>query len=1131
MSSNLSERINALSPQQRALFELRLKRTPLPSEKSLTIPKRAQWDNRPLSLDQENLWLIDQLEPGLSAYNLSTSFNLGGDLDMPALIRAVNEIVRRHEVLRTCFHSTDGMPVQVIAASLTLSIPVINLESLTDSSRALELKRLTNQFTRQPFNLAASPLLRVALVRLGEHEHIMLMTLHHIITDRWSFSILWRELTTLYAAFAAGQPSPLPELPIQFADFAVWQRQRLQGEFLESQLAFWRKQLEGASTILHLPTDRARPPLQTYEGERQYWKPDPKVWNKFKALSRQEGVTLYMSMLAAFGTLLYRYAGHDDINIGTPYANRHLVETEGLIGYLLNMLLLRINLAGNPTFRELLNRVREVTLNAYDYSEVPFAKIVEELQPQRDLSCNPLFQAAYVHHDLKDRVATSPTVSLKGLEIEACTSIFDLTLGLRDQPDNPTLIFEYKTRLFDAATITRMRGRFDTLLESIVSDPQRRLSELQMLSEAERHQLLVEFNDTETVYPQDLCLHQLFEQQVERTPDALALTFEDEHSTYAQLNSRANQLAHYLQEQGIGVEDRVGVLLERSIEMVVSLLAILKAGAAYVPLDPAYPLDRLLYMTEDARLRLLLTHSCFAEKFSTASVRQLCLDTASAVLSAHSTANPTCAVLPENPVYVIYTSGSTGRPKGVLSSHRAALNRFSWMWRHYPFEAGEVCCQKTSLSFVDSVWETLGPLLQGIPSIIIPDERLKEPAQFVDVLNQAGVTRIVLVPSLLRAMLDSNNSLSGLLTGMKYITCSGEAIDLNLWQQLRQKLPESALINLYGSSEVSADVTSYDSREGRWETCVPLGRPISNMSVYILDDWMEAVAVGVSGELYVGGDGLARGYLNQPGMTAERFVPHPFSTTPGARLYRTGDIGRYLEDGNIEFLGRADHQVKIRGFRIELGEIESVLTQHSQVREAVVAAQETGPAGGKGQRLVAYVVAEAGTQLQTSQLRQHLVEKLPEHMIPSVFVQLDEFPLTPNGKLNRRALPVPDSSRPDIADRFVAPTNPLEEDLAQMFSALLGVERVGIEDNFFELGGHSLLAMQLISRVRADFDMEIGLRDFFEAPTVTRLAEMMEAAFLATTEAGEIAEMLSELELIEEKAAQRMFTPEQENFE
>jgi amino acid adenylation domain-containing protein len=1057
--------------------------------------KAAKTRQVPLSFSQQRLWFLDQLDPGSPSFNISQAVRLKGELDLQALNQTLNTIVARHESLRTNFTAVEGEPTQIIAPAREIEIQLLDLGELPQEERVSEARRLASEASLRGFNLEQDHLLRASLLKLDDQDQVLLLVMHHIVSDGWSMGVLIRELGDLYEAFSNSRPPSLPELPIQYGDFARWQREWLQGEALNKQVDFWKQQLAGAPAMLELPTDKSRPVIQTFSGAYHTSAVGKELTESLKELSRRERVTLFMTLLAAFQTMLYRYANQDDILIGTPIANRTSTETEGLIGLFVNMLVMRTDLSGNPTFRELLGRVREIALDAFAHQDLPFDKLVEELQPERSLSHAPMFQALFALQNVPKTTWKLSALELQEFSYPKRTSKLDLSLYVGERANGLALSFEYSTDLFHAATIEGMAGHFQTLLEGIVANPEQRIAELPLLTAPERSQLLIEWNDTEVDYRGDKCIHTLFEDQVERTRDKVALISETGRLTYGELNQRANQLAHYLKRRGVGPEVLVGICVERSLEMVVGLLAILKAGGAYVPLDPSYPAERISFMLTDSRARFLLTQQHLSDSLATCGGQTICLGSEWPKIARDSEENPTDAVSAENAAYVLYTSGSTGQPKGVVSAHRTSVNRFEWMWRVYPFAEGEVCCQKTALSFADSIWEIFGPLLQGVPLVIIPDEAVKDPQRFITALSSKGVTRLVLVPSLLRVMLELEEDLAQQLGTLRYCVCSGETLPVELATMFRKQVPHAKLINLYGSSEVAADVLCYEVERTAGLATIPLGRPIANTSAYVLDANFQPAPVGVRGEICIGGEGLARGYLNQATLTAEKFVPDPFSVEDGARLFRTGDIGRHLADGNIEYHGRRDHQVKVRGFRIELGEIEVQLASHPRVHEAIVIASDN-ERGDK--QLVAYVVA-SGAAPAVHELRAYLSRKLPEYMIPPAFVFLEALPLTTSGKVNRLALPHPTSAQLVTRNEFLAPQTPTEEILAGIWTDVLNVADIGVNDDFFGLGGHSLLLARVTARIRESFNMDLPLRALFEAPTIATLAERVET----TTRADE----------------------------
>ncbi|MFZ0922507.1 MAG: amino acid adenylation domain-containing protein, partial [Candidatus Acidiferrales bacterium] len=1043
-----------------------------------------------LSFAQQRLWFFDQLEPGLPAYNIPAAVRLKGPLNLAALERSLNEIVGRHESLRTTFANVEGRPTQVIAPTLMIKLPVVDLRKLPVSERETEIRRLITAEAQRPFDLSRGPLIRGTVLRLGDEEHVGLLTMHHIVSDGWSTGILVRELATLYVAFCFGGPSPLPALPIQYADFAHWQRQWLQGEVLETQIAYWKEQLAGARTLIDLPTDLPRPPVQTFHGAHQSLVMRKQLKDGLKALGRQEGVTLFMTMLAAFNVLLYRYTSQDDLIVGTPIANRQRLETEGLIGFFVNALVLRTDLSGNPSFLELLRRLRQVCLGAYSHQDLPFDRLIEELHLKRDLSRNPLFQVMFALQNVPLRPLELPGLILSPVEGDSETAHFDLTLQIVDTEQELTATFVYNTDLFEAATIARMLGNFQVLLEAIVADPEQRLSDLPLLTEVERRQLLVEWNGTKTDCPRDLCIHQLFEVQVKRTPDAVAVVFETEQLTYGELNRRANRLAHHLRALGVGPEVLVALCLERSLEMVIGQLAILKAGGAYVPLDPAYPKERLAFILKDAQVPVVLTQGPLVTTFAEYNAKIICLDSGSETLARESEENPSSSTLPENLAYVIYTSGSTGQPKGVLVSHGAIADHCRNAQRHYELDFRDVVLQFASLSFDVSLEEILPTLIVGA-RLVIMGTNVWHPAEFHRKASEFGLTVLNLPTAywqeLAREWADVPELVPNIQTRLFIVGGDTMLPDaLKLWQ--RTPVNSIRLLNAYGPTETTITATVFEVAPGPGENTtdqrVPIGRPLANRAIYILDHHNNPAPIGVAGQMHIGGVSLARGYLNRPELTAEKFIPDPFSAEPGARMYKTGDLARYRPDGNIEFLGRADHQVKIRGFRIELGEIEAVLGQHPAVREAVVLAREDAP-GEK--RLVAYVVAESTVE----ELRGFLKEQLPEHMVPAVFVLLDALPLLSNGKIDRRALPAPDRSRPGLEKSYVAPRDDLELQLTRIWEEVLRVRPIGVRDNFFELGGHSLLAIRLFALIEIRLGRKLPLTAVFQGATVEHLVGVL----------------------------------------
>ena len=1099
---DLNESIAKLSPTKRALMELRL------GKAGLQIPtgQRTDRGRAPLSFAQQRLWFLDQLEPGTAAYNVPRAIRLAGYLKVEILRQTLEEIMQRHESLRTTFMAVDGTPLQVIGESAQVEMPVIDLSELSEREREAEAGELIRQEATQPFDLAAGPIFRAKLVKLSEVEHVLLLTMHHITSDGWSKGVLFREIGALYDAFSAGQASPLPELPIQYADYALWQREWMQGEVLEKHLSYWKNQLTDGQVVWELPTDRPRPAVQSNRGATFRMMLSQNLSQELRALSRGEGVTLFMTLLAAFNTMLWRYTGQEDIVVGSLIANRNRIETEGLIGIFINALALRADLSGNPTFRELLKRTSEVALGAYAHQDLPFEKLVEAIHPERDLSRPPLFQVMFNVQNTPKKTLELTGLTLEPVAVDWHKSLLDLTLTMSDGEEGLTGVVEYSTDLFDETTISRMMGHYQTLLEGIAANPEQRLSKLPLLTKAEEQQFSV-WNNSARDYPLGQCFHQLFEEQVERAPDAIAVVSKDEPLTYFELNRRANRLARFLVKQGVGPDVIVTLLAERGIHFLTAMLAVFKAGGAYLPLDPLHPATRIRQVIEQSRTNIVLATSQFAPTLSQA-LEQIPKQQRPQVFRLEDVStqekeegNLALRSSPQDLAYVIFTSGSTGMPKGAMVEQVGMLNHLLAKIDDLQLSKSDVLAQTASQCFDISVWQFLATLVVGGCVHVCEDEISHDPARLLERIELAAISIVEVVPSLLRVMLD-NESTRRNLSALRWMIVTGEAVPPKLvddWLNTYSRIP---LLNAYGPTECSDDVTHYvmDRPTFAADSQVPIGRPISNMRIYILDSRLSQVPVNVAGELFVGGIGVGRGYLNDANRTAEVFVPDPFSQEPGARLYKTGDLARYLPDGNIEFLGRIDHQVKVRGFRIELGEIEAVINQYSTVRETVVMAREDKP-GDK--RLVAYLVIDPESASSISELRSYLKEKLPDYMIPSAFVVLDKLPLTPNGKVDRRALPLPEQSRMESEETYVAPRTQVEEMLATIWAEVLNTESVGVDDNFFELGGHSLLIIQLVSRVREGLGIDLPLRTLFESPTVAGLAEKVEAA-LRTEQAEQL---------------------------
>ncbi|MEH2128463.1 amino acid adenylation domain-containing protein [Nostoc sp.] len=1042
----------------------------------LPVEKVTREDNLPLSFAQQRLWFLDQLQPGSSAYNLSRAVQLKGQLNITALEQSFNEIICRHEALRTIFVSGNGEPQQIINPEVSITLPVVNLQNLTPEHQEIETKRRAIIQAQHSFNLTSTPLLNVVLLQLAEQEYILLFTIHHIVADGWSAGIIIKELATFYESFCTGKSCELPSLPIQYVDFAVWQRTWLQKEVLASQMEYWKQQLSGDLPVLELPIAKPRPKQQSFAGKKQTFVLSPALTNELKALSQKQGVTLFMTLLAAFKALLYRYSGQADILVGSPIANRNRSEIEGLIGFFVNTVVLRTKLEENSSFINLLKQVREITLGAYTHQDLPFELLVEELQPQRSLSHTPVFQVMFALQNMPGDGLKLSGLNLEYLPIENDTARFDLSLSFTDKVEGLVGELEYNSDLFDADSIKSMLRYLTTLLVDIVEHPDKSISELSILTPAEQQQILREWNYTEADYPH-VCVHELFSAQVAKTPDAIAVIAGSQQLTYKELDEKANQLAHYLSSLGVGREVLVGICCDRSLSTIVALLAILKAGGAYIPLDPTFPQERLAYMLQDSQTSVLLTQQHLLPNLPPHHAQVICLDSNWESIAIQEINTSNSNIEPDNLMYTIYTSGSTGKPKGVQITHRNVVNFLTAMQQGLHLSHQDSLLAVTTLSFDIAVLEIFLPLTVGAKVILASREIATDGAQLLQQLNNSAATVMQATPATWRMLLDAGWEGNSQLK----ILCGGEALPQSLARQLCQRC--SQIWNLYGPTETTIWSTNYQISDS--EKTVSIGRPLANTQIYILDKYLQPLPVGISGEIYIGGVGLARGYFNQPELTKEKFITNPFN--PKTLLYKTGDLARYLPNGEIEYLGRIDYQMKLRGFRIELGEIEAVLEQHSAVHQCVVMVREDGSGN---QRLVAYLVAENAA---TDELRQYLRQQLPEYMIPNAFMFLAEIPLTPNGKVNRRALPTPDNTHLETSN-FVAPRHPAEEVLAGIWTQVLGVNQVGIHDNFFELGGHSLLATQIISRIAKTLGVNIPLQSLFEFPTIAELAKNMQEA-------------------------------------
>ena len=1127
MDSNLRGRIAGLSPEKRALLQQRLKEKGQESALKQVIPPRPAAESAPLSFAQERLWFLDQYEPGSTVYNMPRAFRLSGRLDISALERSLNEIVRRHETLRTTFRSVEGEPRQVVAAELTLPLPIIDLRDLSDDERAEAVCHRAAEVIRRPFDLGRGPLLRTMLLRLRQEEHILFLDMHHIVSDGWSMAIFFRELWALYEAYVAGRPSPLPELPIHYADYAVWQRSWLHGDLIESQLSYWRRQLENLAP-LNLPADRPRPPVQTFHGGREALVLTKDLTRALKGLSRREGASLFMTLLAAFKILLYRLTGQDDVAVGSPIAGRHRAEIEGLIGCFLNTLVLRTQLSGDITFKELLARVREVCLDAYAHQDVPFEKLLEELRPERGLSRTPLFQVFFNMVNVPERVKPA------GLQMEPVPfgdveSKFDLTIYVRETNGSLQFHWVYNTDLFDRERIQEMSRQYEKLLMQIAEDAARNIHAHSLLTPRARELLP---NPGEALAADWFgSVHDRFAYQAGCRPDQIAVTDPSTSWTYAELNARSNQLAHYLLESGIQREEAVAVYAHRSASLAWALLGILKAGAAFLILDPAYPAARLIQYIRAAKPRGVIelqaagTVSNELESiFRTTADFCVALPELTGVqadntLEDYSAANPEIAIHPDDLAYVSYTSGSTGEPNGIMGTHGPLSHFLKWQGEEFALGSSDRFSFLSGLSHDPALRDIFAPLWAGGTLCIPNPEELGSPDYLSRWLKREEITIAHMTPTMIQLLPEIISEIAprprnnDAASALRYAFFGGDKLTKRDVSRFQSLFPSVTCVSFYGATETPQAMGHFVIPQQRDKGCgdevtiekIPVGRGIEGVQLLVLNDAEQLAGIGEVGEIHVRTPYLARGYLGDDALTHKRFVANPFTKIVADRLYKTGDKGRYLSDGTLEFIGRTDHQVKIRGFRIELGEIETVLSQHPAVREAVALAREDAPEENDGiknkkskienlksnKRLVAYVVPRLEASPTINELRSFIKQKLPEYMVPSVFIFLDSLPLTPNGKIDRKVLPAPDAGRPELRERFMASRTPTEEMLAGIWAKLLGVDKVGIRDNFFDLGGHSLLAVRLFAEIEKAFKKRPPLSGLFQEPTIEHLARLI----------------------------------------
>ena len=1038
------------------------------------------------SLQQERLWFLEQFEGKNAAYNIAGGLRLKGPLNRDAVEKSWKEMIRRHEILRTSIVNSEGNPRLLIHDSVDWTMQVRSLRDEPESVRGQLLNKIISEEAIRPFDLASAPLVRVCLLELGPEEHVLLSCIHHIAADGWSLGLIIEEFEKLYPAFCDGNPSPLPELSIQYVDYARWHRDYLASPAAQAHVAFWKQQLRAPISSTDLPFDRPRPAAMSFRGKKALLRLPADLLSATQKFGVAENVTLFTILLTAFDLLLFRYTGEPDVIVGSAAAGRTRPELEKLIGLFINNLPLRADLSGDPTVRELLGRLRETTLNAFSHQDVSFTELVEAAHGPREVNRPPLFRVMFILQNFTPRTLQLKNLTVELLEFETGTSRFDLTVEAREQSGSLDCQWEFNTDLFDDSTIARMQEHYRCLLEGILANPDQKISQLEMMTDSERTELAESANASRSEYPQDLCIHDLFAQQVAPQPNAIAVEFGAQRLTYKELDSQSNRLAQRLCSLGVGPGTLVGICLERSAQIPVALMAVLKAGGAYIPLDPQYPRERVAFMIEDSRAAVLITETHLLNSLPGRLPSVVCVDRDRESLSREVNKPPLHRVTSSDLAYVIYTSGSTGKPKGVEISHRAAVNFLSSMRLEPGFSQNDRLLAVTTLCFDIAGLEFYLPLTCGGTVVIAPREALTDGAALTDLLATSKISIMQATPVTWRLLLESG--WQG-IRGLK-ILCGGEGFPRELADRLLQTGAE--VWNVYGPTETT--IWSTVQRVEKGVGSVPIGRPIANTQVYVLDAGRHPVPRGVTGELYIGGDGLARGYLNRPDLTADRFVANPFRA--GERLYRTGDLARFLADGTLECLGRVDNQVKLRGFRIELGEIESALEQQTDIRQAVVMVREDVP---NDKNLVAYLITQPGAARDSKDLRDALSARLPEYMVPSRWVFLDAFPLTPNRKVDRRALPAPDNNVSSSA-AYVPPTTDSEIKVAAIWERLLKHSRVGVNDNFFDLGGHSLVVVQLQNLIRKQFHREVSLVQLFQRPTVAAIAALLDAENAKTAE-------------------------------
>lgn len=1086
--TDLTDRIAKLSPAKRKLLELRLKQqnTDKPVEES--IPLRNISVPPPLSFSQQRLWFLDKFRPNSPFYNISKVYELSGVLNQGALQKALKTIVTRHEVLRTTFSSLEGETVQVIAKDDSIDVlQVSNLTDLPGTEKEQAYRDAIHKEIQKPFNLSEDLMLRATLLQLDPEKNILVVVIHHIAFDGWSFEILNRELSALYESFLMSKTHGLPTPSIQYADFAAWQQEWLAGENLTSQLVYWREQMKGVPTCLDLPMDYPRPQVQTFNGAHHLVKLPRNLTHALKTLSNETNSTLFMTLLAAFKTLIYRYTGQNDIVVGSPIAGRCWTETEDLIGFFVNTLALRTCLSGELSFRDLLAQVRETALGAFAHQNFPFEKLVQELQVDRDMSRSPLVQIMFAFQNTPSRNLELPDITTSLLKTDGGVVRFDMEFHIWEAGSELEGILIYNTDLFAPTTIERMAGHFRNLLEDLAATPDKQISNLSLLTKSEKHKILDQWNDTKTDYPKALCIHQLFDTQADKTPDAHAVVYGKDTLTFDQLYKKSNQLAHHLQSMGVRANTLVGISMERSVDMILGLLSILKAGGAYVPLDPSYPKNRLAFMMDDSEVSVLLTHSGLLSQLPDRKCKTFCMDKDWPTICHLSDDSPPTDTTPDNVAYVIYTSGSTGQPKGVCVPHRA-VNRLVLNTNYIVLTPSDRVAQASNASFDAATFEIWGTLLTGACLVGMTTDELLSPNRFELSISKKGITVLFLTTALFNQLA---SEVPQAFKKIRVLLFGGEASDPKWVKAILDHGGPENIIHVYGPTE-NTTFSTWEKVEAVLENAVtiPIGKPISNTTCYILDENMQPVPIGVPGELYLGGDGLALEYLNRPELNNVKFICNPFEETNDSLLYSTGDTACFLPDGNIEFLGRRDNQIKMRGFRIELGEIESALKMHPLIRSAAVLLNE-GIDGGKA--IIAYIVRHGKQELTDRQIHDFIEQKLPKHMMPFAFIAIDEIPLTPNGKVDRKALPNPSHLKNKPMDTYLAPRDKMERHLVEIWEKVLGVTPVGVEDDFFTIGGHSLLVVRALSEIKKIMNEDVSVADFFKGPTISQLADTLKS--------------------------------------